>query len=923
MKASLYVSYTTRSLFRGGQRTILAIFCIAVGVMSIVALQAVGDMINQALLGNVRDANGGDIAISSYVGGLSPDDLSLLDQLKSDGSLEKYTPVISATGSPSQALSVRDTFSLLAIDPKTYPVVTAPSLKDPANSNLTDLLTGNHIVIDQKVADTYHKQINSSFDIYVRVSGEGTVHLNTTVAGIVSNNGSLQNATDVVLISQEDYNAAVGTDIPVVYSSVYISTGNDKARTDKVVKALKADSRYSLNNIQTADDALKSFQASVDIIKKFLEIAGLLALLIGGVGIVNTMQVLRSRRRIEIAMLKTVGYRRFDLYSLFGLEAGLLGLIGGVIGALAAMGLSAIVLNVVERAFQLHVPYSINPVIIGGGVLIGLFTALIFGLMPIVQAANIRPLNVIREIPGDKRVAGIFLTLGLLLILSVLFCLMAIFILNDLWLGIEAVYGTFAFLALLSLFFALVILIIGFLPVPERFSFGYLALIIVALVFSALLALVLPAFGILMLILSLLGIAIVIMPRTWKVNIKMALRNIGRQRARTTTTMLALFVGVFTIGLILVLGQDLRDQLNNTFAKILTYNVLVTARGNDATTLHDKLNTVPGLSRSDQHTYATVKPGTIDGQPLGTLIVQGNTNSSPNNFSTLPPSVVTIYLSSIEGYDVTKELPDTQNTFTISEGRNLTAEDADTDNVLVPWQLVHLDPLKGHLNVGSTITLSSQDGKVTRTVTVVGVYQSKGFALNSGQIFASKNLAVGLTPAQQEISVFYMKVDTAKADDAVKQINKIAPSASVVSLANIGDYVDQVLGNVLLVLVVIASLSLLAGVIIIANAVALAMLERRRELGILKSVGYTSSSILSEVLIENGVVGGTGALLAMLLVTLVMSLLGRFVFKADFGVSWYIAIGLIVGIGLLASLVALFVAWGSVRVRPLEVLRYE
>ncbi len=101
------------------------------------------------------------------------------------------------------------------------------------------------------------------------------------------------------------------------------------------------------------------------------------------------------------------------------------------------------------------------------------------------------------------------------------------------------------------------------------------------------------------------------------------------------------------------------------------------------------------------------------------------------------------------------------------------------------------------------------------------------------------------------------------------------------------------------------------------------MLERRRELGILKSVGYTSRTVLSEVLIENGVIGGTGALLAMLLVTLATSLLGTFFFKTAFGVSTFIALGLIIGIALLAMVVAALVAWGAVRVRPLEVLRYE
>ena len=65
MKASLYLSYTTRSLIRGGQRTLLSLFCIAVGVMAIVALQSVGEMVNQSFTSNVRDANGGDIALSS------------------------------------------------------------------------------------------------------------------------------------------------------------------------------------------------------------------------------------------------------------------------------------------------------------------------------------------------------------------------------------------------------------------------------------------------------------------------------------------------------------------------------------------------------------------------------------------------------------------------------------------------------------------------------------------------------------------------------------------------------------------------------------------------------------------------------------------------------------------------------------------
>jgi ABC-type antimicrobial peptide transport system permease subunit len=143
------------------------------------------------------------------------------------------------------------------------------------------------------------------------------------------------------------------------------------------------------------------------------------------------------------------------------------------------------------------------------------------------------------------------------------------------------------------------------------------------------------------------------------------------------------------------------------------------------------------------------------------------------------------------------------------------------------------------------------------------------------------------------------------------------------SIVDLLVFINGLLNNLIILLTAIASLAMLAGIIIIANAVALAMLERRRELGILKSVGYTSRSVLSEVLLENGVVGFTGAVLAMLLVTLATVVLAKIVFKITLGVSAPIVLGIILGTAAVCMLVAWLVAWSATRVRPLEVLRYE
>jgi ABC-type antimicrobial peptide transport system permease subunit len=919
MKTSMYFNYTSRSLSRGGQRTLLAFFCVAVGVMAIVALQLVGLMINNALTANVRDANGGDLNVSTFTNPFSQNDLSYFDGLKSSGAITNYTAVSRLTGSFSNAISAEDSFSVLLVDPNVYPLVTPPTFIQPADGSISSLLTGEGAIIDQTVADTFHKKVGDTLDLHVSSGERNSQRLAVKIVGIVTDTGVLAqyNGQGVILVSQSYYQQALPKAL-LTFDTIDITTAS-AAQADRAAKEIG--NHFFGVSTQTVADALNARQSLVDGIKKFLEIAGLLALLIGGVGIVNTMQVLLSRRKIEIAMLKTTGYRRKDLYLLFGLEAGLLGLIGGALGSAAAIGVSYVVRSVVQQGFGLNVPFQIDWPTVAGGLLIGLFTALIFGLMPIVQAANIRPLNVIRELPEGHRAGGVALTIVLLLLLSALFCVMAVIILNDVVLGISAVYGTFIFLLLLSGFFTLVALVVSKLPVPERFNLKFLGLIAGCALVSILIALVLPSFGFLLLALTIIGFLMVLMPRTWKANTRMALRNLGRQRARTTTTLLALFVGIFTIGLILVLGQNLRDSIDSAIANDLTYNVITNASGSDASALQENINSIPGLQKYTQHYLGQANPTEINGQSI--QVVLQNAPQNPN-FGTLGRVGVISLLSSVEGYDVANgSLPTVGNELRITDGRNLQASDAGSNNILIPWALANLPPLKGQIGVGSTISVIAVGGKTPVTLTVVGIYQSTGLNFTLGEIFAPKSVVQALSPTGVLQSIFYMKIDPAKVKPALAQIGKIAPGAGSFNLANIGDFIDQYLNYMILILVTIASLSLLAGIIIIANAVALAMLERRRELGILKSVGYTSRTVLGEVLIENATIGGLGALLAMLLVTFVTSLLGHFVFSSNFSVNGLIVIGLILGSALLAVLTALLVSWGAVRVRPLTVLRYE
>src|SRR5260221_14256676 len=120
MKAGMYWRYPTRSLARERQRTLLAILCVTIGVLAIVALQLVGNMVTTSLTGNIRALNGGDLDLSSPR--ISPDQLAYFDQLRAQGAITAYTAVSNDQGSAQGQHPLARIDRILAVDPAHFPL---------------------------------------------------------------------------------------------------------------------------------------------------------------------------------------------------------------------------------------------------------------------------------------------------------------------------------------------------------------------------------------------------------------------------------------------------------------------------------------------------------------------------------------------------------------------------------------------------------------------------------------------------------------------------------------------------------------------------------------------------------------------------------------------------------------------------------
>ncbi|EQD40937.1 secreted protein containing DUF214, permase predicted, partial [mine drainage metagenome] len=174
----------------------------------------------------------------------------------------------------------------------------------------------NTMVLSGGVASLLKAAVGSQVRVNVATANHRVLW---TVGGILQGSPPTGLGQDV-LVSNSTLEAATTPAAAIEYGAMYVTT-RSPAAANQVASQLR--SQLPLATVSTVQQALNSDRQASQQLTQFLSVAGLAALLIGGIGIINTMQVSLARRRLEIAMLKTTGYRRRDLYLLFGLEAAL------------------------------------------------------------------------------------------------------------------------------------------------------------------------------------------------------------------------------------------------------------------------------------------------------------------------------------------------------------------------------------------------------------------------------------------------------------------------------------------------------------------------------------------------------------------------------------------------------------------------
>ena len=149
--------------------------------------------------------------------------------------------------------------------------------------------------------------------------------------------------------------------------------------------------------IRTVVQQERSMTEAVSRLADFLGIVGMIALLLGGIGVASGVNAFVNRKVDTVAVLRCIGATGPQVLSIYVAQAALMGLAGAAIGAAIGVAIQFALPTALQGTLPLDVNVRVVPRVIGLGLGIGVWVALVFSLRPLLALRRVSPLQALRR----------------------------------------------------------------------------------------------------------------------------------------------------------------------------------------------------------------------------------------------------------------------------------------------------------------------------------------------------------------------------------------------------------------------------------------------------------------------------------------------------------------------------------------------
>jgi len=387
----------------------------------------------------------------------------------------------------------------------------------------------------------------------------------------------------------------------------------------------------------------------------------------------------------------------------------------------------------------------------------------------------------------------------------------------------------------------------------------------------------------------------------------LAINSITHRKLRSWLTVIGIVIGVAAIISLITISRGLENTIETQFEQFGANRILISAKG-----FRGPGTLSQGLTNEDVETikkisgFKYVAPGLFR-----TAEIRRNKEVGFTLVGSLPAENFEEFFK-----DAGIE---------IQEGRNI------QDNekfVAIIGVRVAKEMFSRELRVGDKLEIGKRDFKI------VGILEEIGNAQDDNQINIPLEAAREIFNEPEKVDTIVAQVKSASDIPLLQQkIEKELErkrndtNFQVLTATQILEQISQVLGVIQVVLVGIAAISLIVGAIGIMNSMYTSVLERTKDIGVMKAIGARNSDVLQIFLIESGLMGLVGGFFGTILGTVTALAVEKISINAGFLLlikiePLILLFGLFFAfiVGMLAGFLP---AYQASKLKPVDALRYE